>query len=171
MKIILEINGARHDIEAELTPGGRVVFAWNGTRYDAEVRSTLPHRHSVLFPDGGHQELMAAPDREGGFTFFIHTHAMRVRMFDPLELEALKARKVVEGGLAWQLKAQMPGKVVSVTAAPGQEVQKGQPLLVVEAMKMQNEITAARPGRVKTVSVKPGDVVETGALLVEAEAI
>ena len=171
MKIILEINDARHEIEAELTPGGRVVFSWNGARYEAEVLNTHPHRHSVLFPDGGHREIMAAPDREGGYTFFIHTHALRVRMYDPLELEALKALKAEEGGRAWQVKAQMPGKVVSVLAEVGSEVRKGQPLLVVEAMKMQNEITAARPGRVKAVPVKPGDVVETGALLVEAEPI
>ena len=171
MKIILEINDIRHDLEAELLPGGRVAFTWNGARHEAEVLNPFPHRHSVLFPDGGHQDILAAPDREGGYTFFIHTHAMRVKMYDPLELEALKARKAEEGGRAWQVKAQMPGKVVNVLVAPGQEVQKGQPLLVVEAMKMQNEIAAARPGRVKAVPVKPGDVVETGALLVEADPI
>jgi biotin carboxyl carrier protein len=60
----------------------------------------------------------------------------------------------------------MPGKVVAVLAATGTEVEAGAGLVVVEAMKMANEITAPRKGTVKTVAVSPGDAVETGALLV-----
>jgi biotin carboxyl carrier protein len=62
----------------------------------------------------------------------------------------------------------MPGKVVRLLVEPGTAVAKGQPLLVVEAMKMQNEIAAPRDGTIKTVHAKPGAVVERGTLLVEA---
>jgi len=63
----------------------------------------------------------------------------------------------------------MPGKVVRVLVAAGDEVQAGQGLVVVEAMKMENEIGSPRAGRVKSVEVTPGQNVETGARLVVLE--
>jgi biotin carboxyl carrier protein len=61
--------------------------------------------------------------------------------------------------------APMPGKIVRVLVAPGDEVKEGQGLLVVEAMKMENELRAARAGRVLEVSVVAGTAVEAGARL------
>jgi biotin carboxyl carrier protein len=63
----------------------------------------------------------------------------------------------------------MPGKVVRVLVAPGDDVQKGQGLVVVEAMKMENEIGSPRHGRVKEVAVVPGVTVESGARLIVLE--
>ncbi|HEX4825957.1 MAG TPA: biotin/lipoyl-containing protein [Candidatus Polarisedimenticolaceae bacterium] len=60
----------------------------------------------------------------------------------------------------------MPGKVVRVLVGEGDEVRKGQGLVVVEAMKMENEIEAPRAGRVRAVPVTPGITVESGATLV-----
>jgi biotin carboxyl carrier protein len=65
------------------------------------------------------------------------------------------------------IRTRMPGKVVAVHAKPGDVVQKGSRLVVLEAMKMENEIQAQGAGRVAAVHVKPGDAVEGGALLVE----
>lgn len=63
----------------------------------------------------------------------------------------------------------MPGKVVRVLVAEGDEVARGQGLVVVEAMKMENEIAAPRPGRVTSLRVEPGRAVEAGATLVVIE--
>jgi len=63
----------------------------------------------------------------------------------------------------------MPGKVVRLLVAPGDDVQAGQGLVVVEAMKMENEIASPRAGRVKSVDVTPGQNVETGARLIVLE--
>jgi biotin carboxyl carrier protein len=68
-----------------------------------------------------------------------------------------------------RVRAVMPGKVVAVLATVGKDVEAGAGLLVVEAMKMANEITAPRAGRVQSVAVSPGDAVETGALLAVIE--
>ncbi len=62
-----------------------------------------------------------------------------------------------------RVRAQMPGKIIRVMVKPGEEVVKNQPLLVMEAMKMENEIRAAQPGRVGQVKVSEGQAVETGA--------
>ena len=63
----------------------------------------------------------------------------------------------------------MPGKVLRVLVKPGDEVQLRQPLVVVEAMKMENELTSPKAGRVKDVAVKEGVSVEAGRLLVVVE--
>jgi biotin carboxyl carrier protein len=63
----------------------------------------------------------------------------------------------------------MPGKVVRVLVEVGDEVTARQPLVVVEAMKMENELSASRPGRVTEVAAREGTSVETGKLLVLVE--
>ena len=65
------------------------------------------------------------------------------------------------------LVAPMPGLVVRVNVRPGDQVQPGQPLVVMEAMKMENELRATSAGVVKTVGAQPGAAVEKGTILVE----
>jgi pyruvate carboxylase subunit B len=81
------------------------------------------------------------------------------------EIRALtgQARAPASGGL---VKAPMPGLVVRVQVATGQRVETGAGLVVVEAMKMENELRAPRPGVVETVHVTAGQAVEKGAPLV-----
>jgi biotin carboxyl carrier protein len=64
------------------------------------------------------------------------------------------------------LVAPMPGRVVAVRVVPGDTLEKGALLLVIEAMKMQNELFASGAGRVEAVLVKAGDAVERGAPLI-----
>jgi biotin carboxyl carrier protein len=61
----------------------------------------------------------------------------------------------------------MPGKIVRVLVSTGETVQARQPLVVVEAMKMENELRAARTGTVAEIHVKEGASVDAGALLIE----
>ena len=63
----------------------------------------------------------------------------------------------------------MPGKVVRVLVNEGDTVEAGQGVIVVEAMKMENEITAPRPGRVSSIAVQPDQTVESGAELLVIE--
>ena len=63
----------------------------------------------------------------------------------------------------------MPGRVVEVRVQPGDRVEAGQPMIVLEAMKMQNEIQAERAGTVSRVFVTAGEAVEGGDPLVEVE--
>jgi pyruvate carboxylase subunit B len=67
------------------------------------------------------------------------------------------------------VRAPMPGLVVRVNVKVGDEVQAGQGLVVMEAMKMENELRATAAGRVRSVEVSPGTAVEKGALLVALE--
>jgi len=70
-----------------------------------------------------------------------------------------------EGGL----KTQMPGKVIKVPVSVGAEVSKGQTVIVLEAMKMENEIKASYDGVVKEIYVKEGQALDNGVLMMELE--
>ena len=83
---------------------------------------------------------------------------------DPLHL--VEAGGAHGGGLT----APMPGKVVALLAQPGQKVEKGAPLLILEAMKMEHTITAPAAGTVKAFCYAAGEQVGDGAALVEFES-
>jgi len=91
-----------------------------------------------------------------------------VRLVDPLRA-GRRGEDADHAGGPTEVRAVMPGKVVAVLAAVGQEVETGQGLLVVEAMKMENEITAPRAGRVTAIQVKQGEPVDSGAVLLTLE--
>jgi 3-methylcrotonyl-CoA carboxylase alpha subunit len=63
----------------------------------------------------------------------------------------------------------MPGKVIAVRVSPGQAVARGDELVVVEAMKMENALRAPRAGTVKSVAVRVGEMVAPGVALVELD--
>ena len=81
----------------------------------------------------------------------------------PAPAAAPAAQAVAAGAVA--VTAPMPGKILGVKASAGQAVKRGQVLLILEAMKMENEIVAPQDGTVATINVAVGDSVEPGATL------
>ncbi len=94
---------------------------------------------------------------------FLNGQTWIVERDDPLHL--VEAGGAQGGGLT----APMPGKVVALLAQPGTKVEKGAPLLILEAMKMEHTITAPKNGTVKAFCYAAGDQVADGASLVEFE--
>ena len=84
---------------------------------------------------------------------------------------SLRSRRTTETGGRGPKKitAPMPGKVVRITAMVGSEVEAGQAVIVIEAMKMQNELKSPRKGIIKKLSVAEGAAVEAGQVLAEVE--
>ncbi len=83
---------------------------------------------------------------------------------DPLEGEITSAPGAIAG--RQEVRAPIPGKVVRIDVAVGVQVSPGQPLLVLEAMKMENQICAEGSGSVEAVLVSAGATVEGGQLLI-----
>jgi glutaconyl-CoA/methylmalonyl-CoA decarboxylase subunit gamma len=88
-----------------------------------------------------------------------------VRLTDP----GRKAREAAQASGPERILTLMPGKVVRVLVAPGEAVEPGQGVAVVEAMKMENEIATTRAGKVQSVEVRPGQSVEGGTVLAVIE--
>ena len=93
-----------------------------------------------------------------------------VRLFDPLRYGNGRAEEAAAAEGTVEIRAVMPGKVTAVLKAVGDEVEAGAGLLVIEAMKMENEIPAPRAGRIASFLKGPGEAVEAGALLAVLEA-
>ncbi len=93
---------------------------------------------------------------------------VEVEILDPLRTpEELSAGRTMEGRQA--IRAAMPGKIVKIKVAVGDRVHRGQGLVVVEAMKMENEVPSPKEGKVVDLAVTEGQTVETGALLAAVE--
>ena len=168
MKFAIELNGTLVHVEAERAGTDRIHFTLDGKTHEVEVLPSRGNLHSILAEGGQHGEVLIQRDADGGLRLYIHTHCFECRLFDALALKARESGGEDEARGGWVLKAQMPGKVVRLLVEAGAAVVKGQPLLVVEAMKMQNEIAAPRDGKIKRVHVRPSGIVERGTLLVEA---
>lgn len=83
-------------------------------------------------------------------------------------LANIQRKSQVESGLL-EIKAPMPGAVVSIEVTLEQDVRKGQGVVILSAMKMENEIKSPRAGRVRSIEVQPGQTVEQGRTLVVIE--
>jgi biotin carboxyl carrier protein len=93
-------------------------------------------------------------------------YAVRVEDEREKRLRAAGGAHGPGGSGEFNLKAPMPGLVVAVPVAEGQAVRKGENLIILESMKMQNELKSPREGTVARVKVKPGDGVEQNQILV-----
>ena len=115
-------------------------------------------------------ELEAREIEPGVYLFFFDNKVREFRVDDTIKI--VDPRRLRSGqnsgghhhGVA-QIVAQMPGKVVKVQVEAGETVEKGVGVVVVEAMKMQNEMKSPRAGVVVSVNVKPGDTVNAGDVL------
>ncbi|MGD9618072.1 MAG: acetyl-CoA carboxylase biotin carboxylase subunit [Alphaproteobacteria bacterium] len=133
----LEIAGRPHDLRGEREPDGRLAVVLDGVRRAVRV-----------LDDGG----VAA--------VFLDGESWLLEAIDPL------APPAGADPTAGRLTAPMPGRVVQVLVTVGEAVRQGQPMMVVEAMKMEHTIAAPRDGIVASVHFAPGDLVEEGVELI-----
>ena len=119
-----------------------------------------------LVIDGASVEAGAVA-RDGGYSVLVKGHMVDVTLRDAAPPGAPLARAGA-GGPA-RVTAPMPGRLVKILVQEGDSVREGQGLVVMEAMKMENELRAPRAGRVKELPARERQAVETGALLVVLE--
>ncbi len=164
MRLAIESEGRVHDVEVDRRDGlFRVVV--DGVERLVDARKLEADFYSIV-TEGRSYEVSVEPDRSG---YRVRHGASKrdVRLTDAAR-EAREDRRASGSGPE-SVVSVMPGKVVRVLVREGDEVHAGQGLVVVEAMKMENEIGSPRAGTVAAVHVEPGRAVETGALLVVVE--
>jgi len=142
---------------------GEYVVEIGGERRRADVRKLEGDFYSIL--TGGRSYEVSVEPR--GEAYYVRHGAaeLLVTLSDP-------SRHAREGRVKQgpdEVVTQMPGRVVRLLVAEGDEVEAGQGIVVVEAMKMENEIVAGKAGKVVSVRVEPGRTVEGGAVLAVIE--
>jgi biotin carboxyl carrier protein len=155
-----------------------------GGTVQVEVERGADGSYSVRGPGGRVASVTALANHHGMHTLLVAGQVLEVQpgegevKFAQARFSALaeseRERAVVragsaEGGSAREISAPMPGRIVRIACAPGDAVRKGVPLVVIEAMKMQNELCARADSVVRAVRVVAGDTVDRGAVLIELD--
>ena len=161
MKLIARHDGADIAVEVERHGSGYVVTL-NGRPMHVDLVATGPYLHSLRLEDGSHFALTHHRDGNTHEVSFGGSKVV-VDVVDPLTLK--RRSREDAGSSGGVVKALMPGRIVRVHVSAGDTVRKGTPLVVLEAMKMENEISAPADGTVDEIFVKPGDTVEAGTPL------
>jgi 3-methylcrotonyl-CoA carboxylase alpha subunit len=144
----LELPGGTIEARVRRADGGRLAISLAGETFAAAVVRRAANDGGIdytLFADGG---------------------SRRLRLVDPLDVTQYEAAGAGEGSM----RSPLPGKIIDLRVKAGDTVSKGQPLLVLEAMKMEHTLTAPADGKVRAVRYGVGEQVAEGAELVEFEA-
>lgn len=140
--------------------GTRVTLQVHGIRHEADVVVVSPGRYSILFEGKVFDVYVDAP-QNGTFQVALPNQHVSLELTDPRKLKSLRHRHADHSGEV-AISSPMPGKVVRLLVTEGQAVDSAQGLIVVEAMKMQNELKAPREGRVKSINAHEGKTVNAG---------
>jgi biotin carboxyl carrier protein len=165
MRYFVRLAGQDHSVDVVDDAGGKRILTEQGSR-----------AASISGSDGSYRVLLDG--RVVDLTLSGRGDSLQVFALGSVQgVNITSARDRVEGTSASDTKttrrsvsAQMPGRILHVRVQPGQRVQKGQPLLVMEAMKMENELYADDELQIVSVTVQAGDAVEMGAELLVVES-
>jgi len=161
MKLEVVIDGAPAQIEI-LAPAPACRFRLaDGPIREAQVELPEPGVYSVLM--GGRSYDVRVEEHPDCLVVVIDGYRFETEVRDPRRWSPKGSRRGADG--VQTVTAPMPGKVVRVLVAAGDAVELGQGLVVVEAMKMQNEMKAPRAGRIMSVPAKEGATVSAGEVL------
>jgi biotin carboxyl carrier protein len=165
MKLTLHTGGAEQPIEILADAPSYRFRLGDAPERDANVETPEPGVYSVLLD--GRMYDARVEETPAGLLVVIDGYRFEMEVRDPRRWSRKDAARGGEG--VQTVAAPMPGKVVRVLVAPGDTVAAGQGLIVVEAMKMQNEMKASRAGRILSVTVKEGATVAAGEVLATIE--
>jgi acetyl/propionyl-CoA carboxylase alpha subunit len=178
MKYFVEIEDREYGLDVHHTEAGTVISPVESAD-NASVAIDFATVHSnvetgeglySIIANGKSYQLYVEP-QETGFRIVVWRHRFNLDVLTEREwrLKKVAPRQAKDTGNI-TLNAPMPGLVKAVLVSAGDVVTKGHRLLVLEAMKMENDISAPREGTIKTVHVQPGTVIESGKPLVTLES-
>ena len=140
-----KVQGVDYDVEIEEVEGNLAKVNVNGISFEVELQQPINPAHAITKPK------VVAPQPA----------APR-----PVAAAPVPTQPAAPAGAGMPTKSPLPGTVTSINVVVGQKVNEGEPILVLEAMKMQNNIEAECSGTITSILVKPGDTVMEGSVLV-----
>jgi len=164
MKLQAEYKDEKYQITFERN-GESITADIDGRGYELEASQPEPNVYLLKY-EGKIYEFLVSSDKNSNEPLQISTgnHNFEIKIFDPKKLRGKGASTGETGGAA-EIKTAMPGKLVRLLVEQGAEVLKGDGILVVEAMKMQNEMKSPKDGTVKEIRFAEGATVNAGDVL------
>ena len=163
MKLVATVGSRSHVVEV-IEHDGRYRVTVDDRQWDVDGRLTAQGIYSLLIDGVSH--VADVDDHEGACVVEVGGETYTIRVEEQTRY-IIRTRGGASGGAGAQtIKAPLPGKVTHVPVSVGDAVAPGQSLVVIEAMKMENELKAAAPGTVREVRVSAGQAVNAGDVLV-----
>jgi len=160
------LDGKTRVVELAREDGGWKITL-DGNLLDANAVEVAPNTFSVLLNGRSHQ-VRVAPQSDGSLTLHTDVGEYRAEVTDPRSWRG-RRHGALEAEGRQQITAPMPGKVVRLLVTQGDTVEAGQGLMVVEAMKMQNEIRSPKSGKIVRLCAAEGQAVNAGEVLLWVE--
>jgi biotin carboxyl carrier protein len=164
MTFEIELNGRSRTVSIERAGHARYRVTVDGVASLVDAQRSGDFGVSLLFPDASHAGVsvqLASGPAQGETRAYLSGRSVTVSVNG-----RRTGRVAADSGGEQRILAPMPGRVVRVLVAVGDQVDARQPVVVVEAMKMENELRSPKAGRVKDVAVTAGTSVEAGRVLV-----
>ena len=162
MKYITTLNGQKYEIEIQRD--GKLLV--NGSERSVDFRQVGDSSlFSIVTQDRSHEVVIEERDDE--YEVLMEGRLFTANVMDE-RAQLLASRRVgvtVDSGEI-SIKCPMPGMIVAIIVSEGQEIKAGQTLVILESMKMQNELKAPRDGVVQRIHIEAGNSVEQGKVLV-----
>ncbi|MGD0289548.1 MAG: biotin/lipoyl-containing protein [Candidatus Binataceae bacterium] len=167
IRYVATLDGADHQLEVEELAAHALRLKIGERQFEVDVHRVGHSSYSILIDNRSFDFEIVREGEELVVTSRVGD-AARVTLIDAARRSRHPGARPAPAGKA-MLKAMMPGRVINVLVAVGEEVAAHQGLLVVEAMKMENELKAPKAGKIVELKVKPGQTVEKGELLLVVE--
>ena len=176
MRFKVTLDEEEHEVQTVGEPGTVVL---DGEKFEGTVDRLAKNQRVITIGKRRYEVMVEGEVSEGQFCLELKGERIPVELAQ-IEMRTVRAsaaaqrreptkKKVAKGkgeAMGVGIRAPMPGKVVEVFIEPGEEVEAGDVVLILEAMKMENELRSPKKSTVKSVNVKPGDSVASNQLLV-----
>lgn len=171
MKLKAQLSGTEHQVSLDV-PGSSADVEVDGRRYEIEVRELAPGEYLLKH---GSQVYKCRVERKrdprpsgGSFEVVLRGQNYDVAIIDPKRLRSGQSSAAHQTGAA-EIASSMPGKIVRILVERGAHVEAGAGVIVVEAMKMQNEMKSPKAGVVISINAEAGATVNAGDILAVIE--
>ena len=167
MAYIATLGDQTHTIEVQELEADHVYrIVIDGKERIVDGRQLSAHMYSLLVEDQSFT--IDVTEKDDQYTVSCEGKTFQFSLLD--ERRALRPGEGSSGGVGdTEVRSLMPGKIVEILVSVGDEVEQDQGVLIMEAMKMENEVRASTTGTVKAILVAEGQAVEAGELLLELE--
>lgn len=172
MKLKVQLSDREHDVSLTFNEGNSASAAVDGRSFEVEVRELGDGQYFILL--GEQLFKVRVENRPGALAasgqleVSLGGQSFEAIVIDPRRLRSGETETAHSGGIA-QIVSPMPGKIVRVLVEPGAQVEAGAGIVVVEAMKMQNEMKAPKSGTVVSINAEVGATVSAGDVLAVIE--
>jgi biotin carboxyl carrier protein len=168
IKLKAQLSGKEHEVSLSFA-NGVATAEIDGRAYELEVRQLAQGRYLLVQGSSVYKcRVEKMPESRDSFGVSLRGNRYELKIIDPKRLRSAQSSGAHDHGVA-EIVSPMPGKIVRVLVEAGVRVEAGAGIVVVEAMKMQNEMKAPKAGVVVSIDAEAGDTVNAGDVLAVIE--